>query len=161
MIGLRRANALFPKYVRTYAQDFRIKRVLRLPKSQMYSVVGDVAKYREFVPYCTDSRVTTQSDQEVTAVLKVGWKQLEDEFESVVTYSKDQVRATAANNRMFEELECEWTVKEIQPDQCLAALKLRFKFHNKLYDFMAQSAGNSVSKKMIEAFIKRAYDVNK
>lgn len=146
---------------RGYSQDFRIKRVLRIPKRHMYAAVGDVGRYKEFVPYCVDSQVIS-SDGEITkALLKVGWNQLEEQFESSVTYSEDHVVATAANNKMFEELQCEWTIREIQPDQCMAALKLRFKFHNKLYDFMAQGAGNVVSKKMIEAFSKRGTEISR
>lgn len=149
------------KGCRTYAQDYRIKRVLRIPKEHMYSAVGDVAKYKEFVPYCVDSQVVESNGKETSALLKVGWNQLEEQFESSVTYSDDQVVATAANNKMFEELQCEWTIREIQADQCMAALKLRFKFHNKLYDMVAQGAGKAVSKKMIDAFSKRGIDIAK
>lgn len=149
------------KGCRTYAQDYRIKRVLRIPKKHMYAAVGNVEKYKEFVPYCVDSQVVKSDDKHTTALLKVGWNNLEEQFESAVTYSDDQVIATAANNKMFEELQCEWTIREIQADQCMAALKLSFKFHNKLYDLVAQGAGKAVSKKMIDAFSKRGMEIAK
>lgn len=143
---------------RFYAQEFCIQRVLRLPKRHMYEVVGDVEKYHEFVPYCLESTVLKPHSDTKPAVarLRVGWKSLDEKFESLVTYSENTVSAIASNNEMFKELSSIWTIKDLNAKQCSVTLQLRFQFQNALYDFMAQSAGGLVAKKVVEAFTKRA-----
>lgn len=39
-------------------QEYQINKTVRIPKSQMYDVIGDVEKYPEFVPYCTECIIT-------------------------------------------------------------------------------------------------------
>lgn len=127
----------------------------------MYEVVGDVEKYHEFVPYCLGSTITKHQSGEKPAVaqLRIGWKNLDEKFESFVTYSDNTVLATASDNDMFKQLSSEWTIKDLNANQCSVALKLRFQFQNAIYDFMAQSAGGLVAKKMVEAFTKRASEL--
>lgn len=155
---LRRIPVRAAPFSRGYAQDFKIKRMMRLPKQQMYEVVGDVSKYSEFVPYCLGSTVVRRSEsgRPAQAELRVGWETLDEKFLSDLEFTENQVRASAADNKMFKELVCEWEVQEIAPKQCQVELTLRFEFQNKIYDFVAQNAGTLVAKKMVEAFTKRA-----
>jgi len=152
-----------PVFRRGYAQDYKIKRMMRLPKQKMYDVVGNVSEYSEFVPYCLGSTIVQKKENGTPekAVLRVGWNQLDENFMSDLVYTDEQVCAMAADNSMFKELSCKWTVTEVAAKQCQVELVLRFEFQNKLYDFMAQSAGPLVAKKMIEAFTQRAVSKNR
>lgn len=147
-------------FTRALSQSYRIKRVLNLPASLMYDVVGDVEQYQEFVPYCKRSHVTAHENGHPSrATLIVGWDAIEDEFESKLTYTPTTVVAEAANNKMFKELKCEWSVKPVQDDKCLADLKLTFAFQNNMYNLVSKAAGPAVSRAMIQAFSNRAQEI--
>lgn len=147
----------FKQARRFLSQTYRIKRVLNIPAPLMYSVVGDVQQYHEFVPYCRRSHVTAQENGRPSrATLIVGWDSIEEEFESRLAYTPTTVVAEAANNNMFRELKCEWTVKPVQDDKCMADLKLTFAFQNNMYNLVSKAAGPAVSRAMIHAFSQRA-----
>lgn len=126
----------------------------------MYSVVGDVEHYHKFVPYCKRSEVTAHENGKPSrATLIVGWDAIEDEFESRLSYTPTTVVAEAADNNMFKELKCEWTVKPVQDDKCMADLKLTFAFQNNMYNLVSKAAGPAVSRAMIQAFSNRAHEI--
>jgi coenzyme Q-binding protein COQ10 len=50
--------------------------------------VADVDKYKEFVPYCTDSKILSRKNNVMEAELVVGFKLLEERYTSIVTLDK-------------------------------------------------------------------------
>jgi hypothetical protein len=75
-------------------QKYEIKRVLSYPPQHMYNVVSDVSLYSCFVPYCTESRITEchpDNGTPLRAVLKVGWNQFEESFESALQFDNNSV----------------------------------------------------------------------
>lgn len=71
------------------SQSLTESRVLPYSSSQLYKLIADIDNYRDFVPYCTNSRVTKWSapDREgkkwpSEAELKVGWGGIEEAFTS-------------------------------------------------------------------------------
>lgn len=156
-------NASFIRYLSTASsQEFQIKRTLNIPKTVMYDTVGDVQRYQYFVPYCLGSEVLkTENNVPSWATLRIGWDRLDEKFDSKLEYTKDTVTAVAANNKIFKELYCKWTIIEVNATRCTAMLQLRFLFQNPLYNLLTQKFGQSIAKKMIEAFSTRSYELYK
>lgn len=74
-------------------QTYHIKKVLNYPPELMYSVVSDVASYSSFVPYCLESTITARDESRTptAATLRVGWKDLDESFESQLSFTPTSV----------------------------------------------------------------------
>jgi hypothetical protein len=62
----------------------------------MYSVVSDVSSYALFLPYCLESRITARDGADVpkAAILRVGWKEFDETFESKLAFSPTTVEVS-------------------------------------------------------------------
>lgn len=134
------------------------------PPELMYKVVADVESYSEFLPYCLESTITAfdkATNSPSRAVLKVGWQQFEESFESKLQYTDSSVIAQAANTQMFNELYTKWTVMPLKGnhDKCVVDFVLRFSFNNALYNTVSNSLGSTITSTMIRAFQKRAEEL--
>ena len=56
----------------------------RFSPAQLYEVVSDVAAYKEFVPWCTDSRILSRQENFMKAELAIGFKGIEERYISNV-----------------------------------------------------------------------------
>ncbi|KAA8897385.1 hypothetical protein TRICI_006729 [Trichomonascus ciferrii] len=130
----------------------------------VYKIVADVESYSEFLPYCLESTITAfdkATNSPSRAVLKVGWQQFEESFESKLQYTDSSVIAQAANTQMFNELYTKWTVTPLKGnhDKCVVDFALRFSFNNALYNTVSSSLGSTIASTMVKAFQKRAEDL--
>lgn len=75
------------------------RRLLKFPPQHVYSVVSNVAEYKEFVPWCIDSRVIKHdSPRYMEAELSVGFQFFSERYISRVTMepeSRVEVRVDA------------------------------------------------------------------
>ncbi|KAL1486274.1 hypothetical protein MTO96_031459 [Rhipicephalus appendiculatus] len=61
------------------------RKLLGYSQEQMFEVVSRVEFYRDFVPWCTQSRVTARSPHALTAYMKVGFPPIVESYTSHVT----------------------------------------------------------------------------
>lgn len=56
-------------------------------------MVSDVASYSSFVPYCLESTITARDESRTptAATLRVGWKDLDESFESQLSFTPTSV----------------------------------------------------------------------
>lgn len=54
----------------------------------MYNVVSDIDRYKDFLPWCTDSKITSRKENVVTADLKIGFQIYEEKYTSKVELEK-------------------------------------------------------------------------
>ncbi len=56
---------------------------------EMYSIVSDVESYREFVPWCTDSKVFQKKGRHFKASIEVGFPPLlVERYTSIITLAE-------------------------------------------------------------------------
>ena len=72
------------RYSRTSQIYCPILIALSVSPQQLFDVVADVDRYKEFLPFCTDSRVIKRSDKELKAELAVGFRFLEERYTSII-----------------------------------------------------------------------------
>lgn len=57
---------------------------------QMFDIVADIDKYREFVPWCTNSRVTFSKPGMSKADLEIGFPPISERYSSSITLARPQ-----------------------------------------------------------------------
>lgn len=59
--------------------------ILSYSVEQVYNVVYEIGKYKEFLPWCIDSVVTKETGNTLHAKLVVGFPPLKESYTSIVT----------------------------------------------------------------------------
>ncbi|SPO29151.1 uncharacterized protein UTRI_06100 [Ustilago trichophora] len=158
---------------------YETSKILSHPSSTLFQVVADVDAYKQFVPYCQDSRVlgpasntnsnSTPSDPPaVLANLTVGFGRFSETYTSKVTLVKPSSEGKASSsgsvvaeavqpNPVFSYLSTKWTFHPIQGgERTLVEFSLTYAFRNPVYGAVAGNVFEQMSAQMIDAFEQRA-----
>ncbi len=151
---------------------YETSKVLSHPADTLFSVVADVDAYKQFVPYCQDSRVLGPADPQqptapaVLADLTVGFGRFSETYTSKVTMTsgvndKRSVVAEAVQpNPVFSFLETRWTFHSLPSAegraQTMVEFSLVYAFRNPVYGAVAGNVFEQMSAQMIDAFERRA-----
>jgi len=123
----------------------------------MYSVVADVEKYPEFLPWVTGLRIIRRmSDHVFDSEMRVGFSGLNESYISRVTL--DPTRRTIDVVQIdgpFRSLENHWRFVP-HGGYCEVHFSIAFEFRNPLLNVVAGKAFERVLMKMTNAFEARA-----
>lgn len=150
----------------TAPQTYTVTRRVNASPREMFAIVSDVSRYSEFVPFVEESFVTSRNEDSglpTEGGIRVGWKHFDEKFSCKLHCIQDKtVVAEALTGPLFSSLHTEWNFKEVQAfgvkssANCEVELKLRFNFHNPIYNTMSSMFSDQVTSIMIKAFQQRA-----
>jgi len=135
-------------------------RTLPYTADQMYDLVADVAKYPQFIPWISASRVrsvTPEGDHDVMhADLVVGFKMFRERFLSKVTLWQDDRRIdTEYVDGPFKHLISTWRFRDTDAG-CEVAFEVDFEFKNRLLQGAAGLFFYEAMQRIVRAFEARA-----
>ena len=138
-------------------------RVLPYSPEQMYQLVGDVARYPEFLPWCSAARVrsVTQIDdgEEMLADLVIGFQVFRERFGSRVRMFEGDARIeTEYLDGPFKYMRSNWRFVTAEGG-CEVRFDVDFEFKN----FLLQKAGGlffyEAMQRIVKAFEARAKEL--
>lgn len=137
------------------------RKLVQLPASDIFDIVADVDSYKEFVPWCQESRVLTRTTERMTAELVVGFGMLNESYISNIKFKRPSlVVATSSQTRLFDHLQTEWKFTPAKnPSSTWVTFQINFKFKSSLYDEMSKLFMKEVVDNMVDAFEKRCLAV--
>lgn len=143
--------------------EYSERKVLRYPVDLMYDIVQDVDKYCEFVPWCKKSQVLIDKGKIKRAKLEVGFTKVNEKYNSTVTCIKPHlVKAVCTDGVLFNSLVCIWRFAPGKnPPSCVIDFQVSFEFRSLIYTQLANMVFNEIVKTMIDAFEKRASEIQK
>jgi len=128
----------------------------------VYKVVGDVAKYEEFVPWCSKSRIVEEiSPKEKLADLTVGFYGMAEEtFRShVILDPYRSVTALASSdlytNSPLKRLKNVWTFEPSGENRTKVSMELEFEFFNPVYTRLTSHFLKRISNMAMTSFVAR------
>lgn len=145
-----------------YERRFSEKRVVPFTREQLYDVVADVDNYKEFVPWCTASRVTTRvDDMHIIADLSVGFKYLSESYTSVISMKRpNYIKVDVPTSSLFEFLINDWEFSAHDDEKStLLSFSLKFAFRNRIYQQATNLFFDDVVRQMVSAFENRCHAV--
>lgn len=134
------------------------QKTLPYTKQQMFDLVADVGRYKEFAPWCVGSRVNKwESDTTFLADLIVGYKFFREKFSSrvILDYPNDEISIEYLKGPL-QNLKNHWVFSEGPDNSCVIDFSVEFEFKNKALQGLANMFFNEVVKRMIDAFETRA-----
>ena len=128
---------------------------------QMYNLINDVDAYPLFVPDCVDSKLLSQTDDTMTAALKVSRGGVNKWFTTKNTLIKNtQVKLELVDGPFNSLIGC-WNLHPLSEEACKVTLDLKYEFSNRMFDLAFGRAFNQIANGMVQAFTQRAKQVYK
>lgn len=125
----------------------------------MYDLINDVNAYAAFLPWCSDSKILSQSEQEIQASLMISYHGIHKSFSTINTITKDKRIEMRLAEGPFKSLEGIWIFVPLGDDGTKIMLDLEFEFKNKLISMSFGSVFTSIADSLMDAFIQRAAKV--
>ena len=125
----------------------------------MYSLVDDIPRYPEFLPWCSDSEVLSREPGRVLARLEISkgsYRKILTTTNRMEPYSGIYMVLKEGPFSMFEG---NWTFAELREDACKVELDLQFEFANPVMSVILSPLFEDIGNTMVDAFSRRAESV--
>ena len=142
-----------------------IKKIISCNKKNLIHIVLDIEQYPQFVPWCLVGKIHKKKETkdfiEIQADLKVGKKYINENYSSLVLYSKKKDLITVTNiDGPLKYLKNEWNFKEIS-NKTLLDFSIDFELQNSFLNIIMKNYFNFGLNKITDAFEERAIKLYK
>ena len=134
----------------------RETRTLPYSAEQMFDLVADVARYKEFLPWVIATRVRSDSETEMVADMVVGFKSLRESFTSKVSKRRPEMIDVIYVDGPLRDLDNEWHFTDLPEGGCRVDFSVEFAFKNRVFEALAGQYFDRAFRKMVAAFEARA-----
>ncbi|MCG9543439.1 MULTISPECIES: SRPBCC family protein [Vibrio] len=126
---------------------------------QMFSLVNDVARYHEFLPGCSGSRVIESSDSTMVASVDVSKAGISKTFTTSNRLAEGAEILMELVDGPFKKLQGGWYFTPLDDQACKVELKLEFEFSSRMIEMAFGKIFNELTSNMVSAFTQRAKQV--
>ncbi|MBF0255591.1 MAG: type II toxin-antitoxin system RatA family toxin [Gammaproteobacteria bacterium] len=126
---------------------------------QMYELVADVAGYKNFLPWCSDSRLLSRDEQRLCGEIEVSRAGIRQRFATCNDLEPPTRMGIRLEKGPFRRLEGYWLFTPLQENACKVELVLEFEFSGALLDKAFGKVFNQIAVSLVDAFCKRAEQV--
>ena len=140
------------------------QKILPFKPDEIFELVGDVARYPEFLPWCTGARIRekqkTSTGETMIADLMIGFKMVREKFTSRVTLDRPSLRIDVDYLQgPFKTLKNHWTFSATQNGHCQIDFHLEFEFSSVLLQKLIGVLFHEAVRRMVAAFEARAHQL--
>ncbi len=126
------------------------------PAARMYALVADVDRYKEFLPWCGGSRVTSRTDDSMIASVDIDFKGVRKRFTTRNSMTPGSAIRLDLVDGPFRSLHGHWRFTPLGDAACKVALELEFDFKNRLLGAVVGPVFARIVDGMVDAFRARA-----
>lgn len=138
-----------------------INRSIIVPYSieQMYTLINDVAEYKNFVPWCMESIVHEKSENKMHATLTFSAKGIQKSFTTMNTLQPNQCIEMQLVQGPFKQLAGLFRFENRDNRQTEVIFNLSYELSNPIFSMMYGSLFHHVSSNLVDAFVNRAHTI--
>ncbi len=141
--------------------EFKDKTHSTCSAKQIFEMVADIAKYPEFLPWCSAAKIISKESNELKAELAISYNSYSISYTSLVTLIADEKKNHYAINveaisGPFKHLINKWDIKGLAKDGCEIEFFIDFAFESLLFEKLVGGFLENSLNKMVGAFQKRA-----
>ncbi|PWY56877.1 ubiquinone-binding protein [Legionella qingyii] len=122
---------------------------------QMFSLVNEVERYAEFLPYCAESLVHHRDEDEVQATLVIGAAGMSKSFTTRNMLQVNKMIEIRLVDGPFSHLEGFWRFDEVE-EGCKISFDLEFEFAGRMFSMLLGPVFEQITDKMVDSFCERA-----
>lgn len=141
---------------------FQDSKTLNYSNEQLYSIVIDVEKYDEFVPWCKSCTIVSKSEGEIIADIYIKSGFVSKSYRSFIKHGKrggEYFINISQISGPFDYLNTDWNFISESTSSTLVQFNIDFKFKSDLLNLLIGGVFDYASKEMISAFEKRAKEL--
>ncbi len=135
-----------------------IQRSALVPYSagQMYALVADVERYHEFLPWCKQVSILSETAGEVMARMEIARGPLHKAFTTRNRMSPGEQIDLSLVEGPFSHLEACWRFVDLGTDGSRVSLDMEFEMASRLLRVTLTPVFSEIANSMVAAFCKRA-----
>ncbi len=136
----------------------RVRKSVLVPygAQQMFTLVDDVTRYPEFLPWCAGCDVLDVHEGGKTARLHINYHGVKAHFTTDNVNTPPESIVVTLNDGPFRHLHGEWTFKALAEDACKVEFALAYEFKTHLLETLVGPVFNHIVHTFIDAFVRRA-----
>ncbi|HAY41151.1 MAG TPA: ubiquinone-binding protein [Gammaproteobacteria bacterium] len=123
---------------------------------EMYQLVNQVDRYPEFLDWCTSTSILNQTEDQVTASVKINKSAFNQSFTTINKLTPNKRIDMQLKDGPFSHLSGYWKFTKLNNSACKIELQLQFDFSSKLVDVAISPIFSSIANSQLDAFVKRA-----
>ncbi len=124
--------------------------------NEMYQLVNQVDRYPEFLDWCTSTSILNQTEDQVTASVKINKSAFNQSFTTINNLTPNKRIDMQLKDGPFSHLSGYWKFTKLNNSACKIELQLQFDFSSKLVDVAISPIFSSIANSQLDAFVKRA-----
>lgn len=142
--------------------QYKTTRRVAHPARAMFDLVGDVARYPEFLPYCLGTTIMRRSQAPdgkpvLLVQMTVGYGPIRESFVSRATFDAEHLKILVQYvDGPFKWLENRWEFRAGGEEACEIDFFIDYAFKSRTFEMLAGSVFERLFRKMADAFIERA-----
>lgn len=125
---------------------------------QMFNLVNDIGVYPQFLPWCEDAKILSNSEEAIEATLKVSQGAVSQAFTTVNELVKNHKIVMRLKEGPFKHLEGIWLFEACQ-DGCKVTFDMQFEFSNAIMAALMSGKFKTIVASLVQAFTERAKQV--
>jgi len=135
------------------------KRTLPYTPEQLFTLVADVERYPEFLPWCKDCKILRykKGKDVFFSDLIVGYKMIKESFGSKVTLEAPNHIYVEYTSGPMKHLSNHWNFLHEEEGSCTIDFFVDFEFKSNLLQSIMGGFFNDIVHKMVKAFESRAF----
>jgi ribosome-associated toxin RatA of RatAB toxin-antitoxin module len=140
-------------------REVRRSALLPYAARQVYGLVADVERYPEFLPWCTDARILSGDDREVTVRLGLSSGLARASFTTRNRLEPDSAITMSLVDGPFDVLEGCWGFTPVGETGTRADLQVRFETRGVIGALALGRAFEGICNQLVDVFARRARQV--
>ncbi|WP_447582144.1 type II toxin-antitoxin system RatA family toxin [Anaplasma marginale] len=143
---------------------FAGEEALAFSAEQLFSIVLDVERYPEFLPWCKEVRVVSRDGSSLVAEVVAGFLSLRGGYTSHVSFcpprdSQPGWVKVQSTDGVFRLLQSEWRFLPMGSEKTLVKFCINFSFRQKVLQVTFDVAADVAKHRIMRAFRARAYEL--
>ena len=122
---------------------------------KVFNIVNRVDLYKNFVPYCVDSIIITEENNQMKARLDFNIKGLKTTFTTQNIIENNKIIQMKLVDGPFKYLDGEWKFTEID-DKTLIELKINYEVQSKIIDYTISKSLEKIMDYLVKAFVSES-----
>jgi coenzyme Q-binding protein COQ10 len=132
------------------------RRLLPYTQEQLFSLVADVERYPEFLPWCLAARIRRREGETIHADMVIGYRLVRERFTSKVDLEPSRRIDVAYAEGPFKYLNNHWIFEPAPDGGCVIDFFVKFEFRNRMLQKLIEVLFQEAVRRMVSAFEARA-----
>ena len=123
----------------------------------IFDLINNVEKYPNFLPWCTKTEVTHESDNIIIGKIYITKSFIKWNFSTRNSIQKNKSINLSLIDGPFEELNGRWSFSPIDQNNTKVSLEINYKFKNSIIELSIEPIFTTIMNSILKSFISEAF----